>query len=115
MPLAITTNNIANVNRYTKKFISAYFLGVLSSKASFNHKYKRIVIQFPRSRKEMAYLLKDQFGGSVYERNAGRYTCFELKSKNDLSKLKKAVQHANAILPPKSLEELSSFMDAIMA
>jgi hypothetical protein len=114
MPLAIAVSNIANVNKYTKKFITAYLLGVLSSKASFNYKYRRIVVQFPRSKRELAYLLRSQFGGSVYDRSSGRYTCFELKSKKDFNYLKKAVQQSNTVLPIDGLEELSSFLNATM-
>ena len=113
--LSVTESDTKNrrTNRYTNKLITAYLLGVLSSKASFNHKYKKIFIQFPYTKNHMAYLLKSQFGGSVYEKN-NRYTCFELKSRSDLKKLKRVVQHYNATLPSTYLDQLSRFFDFIL-
>lgn len=91
-----------------------FLLGVLAARVSINHRYKRIFVQFPITKANIATQLKNEFGGSVYVKpytdTKNSYTCFELKSNEGLKKLFKAVVEFDDQLQDGSLKELRDYL-----
>lgn len=104
------------MNKYEKKCIILFLLGVISSKTSLNYKYRKIFIQFPCTKSPLAYKLKELFGGSVYSKyyKSSEYTCYELKSKEDLRNLKKVVVSLSNTIPSDYLDNLSQFLNEVV-
>lgn len=103
-----TTNE--PINSPEKRFIQ-YLLGILSM-AHLNHKIAEIFIYFPVTKKSLAYMLKDQFGGFVRVQEQDGIVLnyyYQMRSKEGLTALWGAIKKRKSMLPPDVYQNFKAF------
>jgi hypothetical protein len=116
--LSTAASKKATIPSIKKNCIVPFLLGVISCKASLNHKYHSIVIHAPLNKIKLLERIKEMFGGFIYHKynnqTVSNYNCYIIRAKKDLRKVREAVQIYRPKLPPESIDNLDEFLNVVL-
>jgi hypothetical protein len=92
----------------------SFLLGVVASKWWVNHRWKRIRVGLPLSKRYLADALKRQFGGTVHriKRYNRAGVTWQVTSTRSFKRIQEAALESQAGLPPEFILDLRRFTSA---
>ncbi len=105
-------------NTLKKNCIIPFLLGTLVGKVSINHRYKRLVLHLPYTKRMLARKFKEHFGTQVYYKtNKTTYSCYMIvtfESKKSFKRLHEAVVACRPSLPHDYLQGIEEFLKSVI-